>query len=166
MPQFNITLVLLISLLISACGYHLRADIDLPEGLKSIYVQGGSGQLRKIIKKTLRSSDGILAENAEAAALVIKVVKERMNRNVLSLNSRGRANEYELYYVLDFLLLDSEGKKLIALQKIEIHKDYFNDQEDVLGKNNEEGVIRDEMYRQAVQSIFRRARIALEKSSN
>jgi len=156
---------LLVSLLfMAACGYHLRGSIDLPEGLKSIFLQSASSQLKKIAKRSLRSSGGQLVNNAQQAGIVVQVVKERMDRRVLSLSSKGRANEYELTYFLDFMLLDTEGNSLAEKQKIEISRDYFNDQAEILGKNNEEGVIREEMYRQAVQSIINRSRIVLEKA--
>jgi len=166
MTQFKNIFLLILVVSISACGYQLRGKIDLPEGLKSIYLQGGSRQLKKIIKKTLRSSGGQLVGTVDDAGLIIHVVKEKMDRRVMSLSSTGRANEYELIYKLDFTLLDKEGKALSKLQRIEISKHYFNNQDEVLGKNNEEEVIREEMYRKSVQSIVNRSRIVLEKLEN
>ena len=157
------TLILITLLFVSGCGYHLRNTIDLPEGLKNVHVKGASGQLKKVFKKTLRSRDARLVDKVEEAGLVVQVTDERMRRTVLSLSSTGRANEYELYYVLDFILLDKEENKLSETQAIEITRDYFNDQEDILGKDNEERIIKDEIYRQAVQTIFNRSRFALEK---
>ncbi len=158
-------LLILALLWLSACGYHLQGSFDLPEGLKNIYIQGASAQLRSSLKKSLRSADALLLDQPENADVVIKVVNEKMSRRVLSLNERGRSNEYELYYVLDFLLLDAKGKVLTATQPIEITRDYFNDQEALLGKNNEEQVIRGEIYRQAVKAVLTRSRIALEKAA-
>lgn len=153
-------------LLIQACGYHLRSSgIDLPESLKSIYVQGASGQLKNNIKKVLRYSDAKLVKSKEAG-MIIKIVKEKMHKNVISLSPTGRANEFELNYVLDFILLDSKGKELYKVQSVEINRDYFNDQEDVLAKNIEENVIRNEVYRQAAQSLINQSRIVLEKINN
>ena len=157
------TFLLLTLLFVSACGYQLRGNIDLPEGLTSIYLQDGSGQLRKEIKRTLRSTEGKLVNSIEDAGIVVKVTRENMRRRVISLSNTGRANEFELYYELDFILLDAEGKALSEKQAVEISRDYFNDQEDILGKNDEEQTIRKEMYRQAVQTIFTRSRVALEK---
>ena len=157
------TFLLLTLLFVSACGYQLRGNIDLPEGLTSIYLQDGSGQLRKEIKRTLRSTEGKLVDSIEDAGIVVKVTRENMRRRVISLSNTGRANEFELYYELDFILLDAEGKALSEKQAVEISRDYFNDQEDILGKNDEEQTIRKEMYRQAVQTIFIRSRVALEK---
>ncbi len=166
MTQFKNVFLLILVVSVSACGYQLRGKIDLPEGLKSIYLQGGSAQLKKKVKQTLRASGGQLVDVIGDAGLIVSIKKEKMDRRVMSLSSTGRANEYELIYKLDFTLLDKEGKPLSELQRIEINKYYFNNQDEVLGKNNEEQVIRDEMYRKAVQSIVNRSRIVLDKLEN
>jgi len=166
MIQIKNIFLLTLLLFISACGYHLRGSIDLPEGLKRIYMQGASAQLQKTMKRTLKSSGGELVTSVEQAGIVVQVIKEKMDRRVLSLSSSGRANEYEIIYTLNFNFLDAEGMMLSEKQKIEISKDYFNDQEEVLGKDNEEQVIREEMYRTAVQSIVNRARVVLEKENS
>jgi LPS-assembly lipoprotein len=158
-------LILVFFVFISGCGYHLRESIDLPEALRNIHLEGGSGQLQRIIKRTLRSSNSRLVDDPKDAGLIVKIVKEKFRRRVLSLGANGRANEYELEYSLDFVLLDFEGKSLSEKQQIEISRDYFNDQEDILGKNDEEELIRNEMYRQVVQSILNRSRIVLEQSN-
>ncbi len=162
MTQFKTIFLLTFLLTVSACGYQLRGSIDLPEELKSIFLQGGSSQLNKAMRKTLKSSGGQLVDSATQAGLILQVLKEKMDRRVSSLSSSGRANEYELVYKIDFTLLDKDGNTLSKLQQIEINKSYFNNQEEVLGKNNEEKVIREEMYRKAVQSMVNRSRAALE----
>ncbi len=156
--------ILAILVFMSACGFHLRESIDLPEELKKIYMLGGSGQIRNVFKKTLRASDSRLVDDPKDAGLVVKIVKEKTRRRVLSLSSTGRANEYELEYKLGFELLDIEGKSLSDKQLIEISRDYFNDQEDILGKNDEERLIWTEIHRQAVRSIINLSRIVLEKN--
>ncbi len=163
MIQFKNIFLFTFVLMLTACGYQLRGSIDLPEGLKSIYLQGGSAQLKKQMRRTLKSSGGQLVDKSRLAGLIVKIDNERMDRRVMSLSPTGRASEYELIYQFDFTLLDKENKVLAEQQRIEINKDYFNDQEEILGKNNEEQVIRDEMYRKAVGSIVNRSRVVLEK---
>jgi LPS-assembly lipoprotein len=156
------TLLLISLLLISACGYHLRGSIDLPEGLKAIYLQNSSNQLRKSFKQTLKSIDGKLVETQKESGITIQIVKEHLENRVLSLSNTGRINEVELVYSLHFMMLNKKGKPLKEKQEIIIRRDYFNDQGDVLAKNNEDQTIRTEMYDQAVQSIIQRARVALK----
>ncbi len=156
-------LIFITFVFISACGYHLRSQADLPKGLDKVFLQGTSSEFSKIMKTRLKSSGVKLVDKLEQAGLIVQIEKEKMDRRVLSLSSTGRANEYELYFLLDFILLDAKGNILAEKQNIEISRDYFNDQEAVLGKNNEEQVIRDEIYNQAVESIITRAVAVLVK---
>ena len=130
-----------------------------------MYVQGASTPLRKEIKRVVKSSDGKLTKTADEAGMIINVLEEDMRRNVLSLNSVGKATEYELYYTLAFELVSAEGEVVLPIQRIEISRDYFNDQsgENVLGKASEETVIRGEIYKQVVRSVVDRSRSALRK---
>jgi LPS-assembly lipoprotein len=54
---------------------------------------------------------------------------------------------------------------LASRQPVEIRRDYFNDQQDVMAKEGEEAVIRNEMYQQAVRAIVDRARVVLEANA-
>lgn len=163
MIRIKSILILITLLFISACGYHLRGSTDLPEALKTVYMQGASNELRDAFKKTLRTSKGKFVDTVAQASLVVQIVEERTDRRVIALSGRGRVNEFELIYSLYFILRDNEGNVLSKKQRIEIKRDYYNDQGDVLGKNNEEQVIKKEMYYQVTKSIFHRARVVLEK---
>jgi len=82
------------------------------------------------------------------------------------LSSTGYSNEYELIYRLTFDLLDSQGQKLISAQTIEVTESYYNAQrsETLLSKDNEEIVIRQELYEEAVRMVIQRARAQLKKN--
>lgn len=150
-------------LLLQACGYHLRGVVDIPPEMKKVYVEGAGSALHKELRAALKASDGQLVASPEAAGIVIRVLRDDMRRRVLSLDQQGKATEFELNYSIDFLLLDSTGKILQEQQQVEINRDFFNDQVDILAKNNEEQIIRDEMYRQAVRTIVTRASAILKQ---
>ncbi len=158
----SVHLLLAMLLFLPACGYHLRGALDIPEPLKKVYMPGASANLQDEMRLSLQASGGQLVATPDQAELVIKVLRDEMSRRVLSLSSVGKANEFELNYNLRYLLLNAEGKLLTDQQVVEIHRDYFNDQEDILAKNNEENVIRQEMYRQAVRTMFTRVRAVLK----
>lgn len=149
-------------LLLTACGYHLRGSIDIPDEMKNIYMEGASSQLHREMKQSLRTSEGELVGVPAQAGMVIKILKDDMQRRVLSLDSQGKATEFELNYTVSYMLLDSSGNVLLEQQDLEINRDFFNSQQDILAKNNEEVVIRDEIYRQAVRTIVTRARAVLK----
>ena len=158
----NKLVILAFALLLSACGYHLRGALELPAGLKNVYLAGGSSQLQEQFNSVMKLSSVPLASSPEAAGIIVKIFNEDSQRRVLSLNSAGAANDFELGYSFDYELVDSKNKVLMARQPMEIKREYYNDQLAVLAKGNEEELIRNEMYQQAVRSIVNRARVALE----
>ncbi len=159
----SIIAVLVGILLLPACGYHLRGAMDVPQQMHKVYLEGASSALRGALLSSLRGSDAALVASPGEAGFQIKVIKDDMRRRVLSLNASGKATEYELNYTLVYVLLDEQGKALGKQQVLEVNRDYFNDQEDILAKNNEEAVIRDEIYRNAVRSMLMRASALLKK---
>lgn len=151
-----------VALLLSACGYHFRGAFALPAAMKSIYLEGGSGPLRDQFKQVMASSSGQLVSSRQGAGMVVRIVNEESNRRTLSLSSRGKSNEFELYYRLEYELTNAGNALLMTRQPIEIRREYYNDQQDIMAKENEEKVIRDEMYQQVVRTIVNRARVVLE----
>jgi LPS-assembly lipoprotein len=149
-------------LLLSACGYHLRGEIELPSELKSIYLEGASPQLREQFKIALESSTVQLVDTRAAAGMIITVSNEDTLKRSLSLGTGGRSNQYGLEYRLNYEITDTKEKVLQKSQPIEIKRDYFNNQVDILAKDNEEVVIRNEMYQQAVRSMINQVRTGLK----
>ncbi len=161
----NKLIILVLALLLNACGYHMRGAFELPDGLKKVYLEGGSPQLRDQFNRALKASSAKLADSPEGAGMIIRIFGEDSTRRVLSLSSRGRSNELELYYRLDYELANSANALLIDRQPVEIRREYFNNQQDIIAKDNEESVIRNEMYQQVVRTIMNRARVILEANA-
>lgn len=155
--RINRSFILIIALLTTACGYHLRGAYDL-SGMKTIFLQGGSPALREQLITVLKSSSGQLTDSPEKADLVLRIFDDNIDRRVLSLSQRGRSNEIELAGHLEYELLDAKNGVLVAREPIDFRREYFNDQQDVIAKNNEETVIRNEMYQQVVKTILNRGR--------
>jgi LPS-assembly lipoprotein len=156
---------LMMSLILSACGYHLRGAVELPKELKALYLQGASPELHQQFSKVMESSSGKLLSSQENAGIVIRFFDEKMNRRVLSLGATGRANDYELEYRLEYEFANAANAILMPRQVMEVKREYFNDQQDIIAKDNEETVIRNEIYQQAVSKIINRAKLVLEANA-
>lgn len=154
--------VLIMVLLLTACGYHLRGAFNLPEGLKKVYLQGGSAPLREQFSKTLQGSSGQLVKYSDSGGITVRIFDNDIKQRGLSLSAGGRSNEFELHYRLEYELRDSANKILLAREPLDIRREYFNDQQDIIAKDNEESVIRNEMYQQAVRSILGRISAVLK----
>ena len=139
--QVKKTVLLMMMLLLSACGYHLRGPLTLPTGLKSIYLESASPQLQEQFNASMKISSIPVANSSENASLIIRI------------------------YNLEYELVDSKNKILMARQPLSIKREYYNNQQAVIAKDNEEQIIRHEMYQQAVRSIVGGAKVALDASS-
>jgi LPS-assembly lipoprotein len=61
-----------------------------------------------------------------------------------------------LVFRLEYEVATPGGEILLPRQEIEIRRDYFNDQSSPLGQMAEEGLIRQEMQKEAAQLLLRR----------
>ncbi len=160
---FSSTFVILSVLFLTACGYHLRGAMDLPSEMKTIYLEGASAPLVEQFRKAIGSSSVQLVNSRAAAGTIITVSNEDTLKNASSLGASGRANQYNLVYRLNYEITDANDVQIVKSQPIEIRRDYFNDQQLILGKDNEEIVIRNEMYQQAVRTMINQVRAGLKK---
>jgi len=149
--------------LLSACGYHLRGNIALPDSLKRVYLSNASAELNAAALSVYKSASGELVKTASAAQLVIKIIDEHYQRRSISTGSTGYSNEYELNYRLQFELVNNQGKQLAERQTIEQSKNYYNDQNGTtfISKINEETLLRQELYVDAMRRVLARARAAV-----
>ena len=159
-------LLLIVAGWFAGCGFHLRKPVELPPGMNQIYVKGMTpGSLFVAhLNRTLKLSDGRVTNDLAAAGLVLKIFNDRMNRREVSLSQTGKANEYELTYILDYELQSPDGEKILPRQTIQVIRDYFNPQVNVIGKSSEENVIRNEMYKEAARTLLRRTEVALRRA--
>ncbi len=156
------TVLILCVLFLSACGYHLRGAIELPSELKNVYVEGASAALQEQFKLALQSSSVQVVNNRAEAGVVIVVSGEDSLKRSLSLGVGGRSNQYGLEYRLNYKVTDAKDVELIEPNSVEIRREYFNNQLDILAKDNEEITIRNEMYQQAVRTMINQIRFNLK----
>lgn len=157
-------LLLLLTISLSACGFHPHGATSLPLELKQVYLEGATPALREQMQQQLHQSNSQLASSRENASMVIKLFDEQFQRRVLSLSVRGKANEYELLYRVEYEIATPKDAILLPRQPLEVRRDYYNDQQAILARDNEETVLRNEMAQQAIRTMLSQARFTLEKS--
>ena len=151
--------VLLAAMLLSlsACGFRMRGAVQLPKGVKSVYIQGGkSSQLIQDIELSLEYAGVKLLKKAVGADAILTITNVRHKRRVLSVGTSGRALEYQLTLEVDVSLVDSKGTRLIPRETMRLTRDYRFDENAVLGKSSEESLLWKEMERDMAQMVLRR----------
>jgi len=147
----------------TGCGWRLRGsstlDVSLPP-LQLQFQQAGV-ELRRELGQSLDSA-GVSV--TDAAELVLIIHSESQGRRVLSVNSSGKVNEYELQYELLFSVRDGE-ETLVSNQRIRQQRDYQFDEAAVLAKGEEERRLFDFMRRMSIQSLMRRLQSLASKQA-
>lgn len=162
--RLNALLFLLLTTTLTACGFHARGGESLPAELKNVYLEGGSPALRDEMLQQLRTAHAHLVP-LQNASIVIKLFGERFQRRGISLSERGKTNEYELIYRVEYELATPKDTVLLPRQPLEIRRDYYNDQQAILARDNEETVLRGEMAQQVIRTLLNQARFTLAKSA-
>lgn len=157
-------LLVTLSLVLSACGFHLRGAVDLP--FDTLYVDsraapGVGAELALSVRTGTRTR---LATSPAEAAAVLQVVNEGREKRILSLSGAGRVREYELLYRVSFRLLDRNKQELLPTRQVELRRDMTYDDTQVLAKQAEETLLYNDMQGDAAQQIIRRV-AAVKRSS-
>ena len=155
----KLSLIAMLAAMLMACGFQLRGAADLPASIQTMYMQGinirdGFGlQLKRTLN---RNGIEVLSEYQEGAALMT-FTTNRLQRRVLSVGVQtAKVSEYELILDVVFDLSDADQNKLIENERFEARRDYQFDPQQVLGRDAEEELLRNEMYEQLSQAILRR----------
>lgn len=161
--RLNTLLLLLLTITLTACGFHARGGESLPAELKNVYLEGGTPALRDQMLLQLRTAHAQLVSR-ENASMVITLFDEQFRRRGVSLSERGKTNEYELIYQVEYELSTPKNVVLLPRQPLEIRRDYYNDQQAILARDNEENVLRAEMTQQVIRTLLNQVRFTLAKS--
>ena len=153
----NVLLGLLL-LLVAGCGFHLRGAAVIPESLKTMYIQGIDlhTDLGRELKRSLESNGVNIADDYSQGTAVLSILENKYDRRVLSVGSDAKVSEYTLYGRVKFKVSDGDGVILAEEQTVEAMRDFQFDQTQVLGKGNEEELLREDLNRQLVGGILRR----------
>ena len=148
--------ILLLVLTLSACGFHLRGTIELPAIYDRIHlVDKGYSDIGRPLSEALTTAGSQLVDSPARATSVVTLLSRGVQRKALNVGGK-QIREYELQLDVAFVVQDHQGKQLAEQQTVSIVRNFRNDPNDVLGKDNEETLIRQEMNQTAVMQILRR----------
>lgn len=145
-----------------SCGFHLRGQVELPRALEATYLSGipAGSALAQDLEVAIDGAGGKVVQDPAQATGRLVILDERADRRVLSVDSSGKVSEYELRYTVRYALRGPDGGELVPEQGISGTRSYRFDPTNVLGTEEEEDVLRDELRRHTVTRLLRRLRIA------
>ena len=158
-PLLRPLVMLLVALALSACGFHLRDALMLPDDLGPLRVVSPdpySPLAQSLSEALARAGATPAAEGATDNVATLRVVSERWGSTPLSVDQFGRAQEYTLRYAVIFRLNRADGSDLVPQQAIELSRDYISVPTNSSGAEGEREILTKELRREMVASVLRR----------
>lgn len=148
------SLLLIGSITISACGFQLRGVSNL--SFQTVNVQGATLSLSRELIRNLKANKIEVTSKVDDADVVLELIRESNSKRIQSLSGTGVVREFELYYQVSFRSRVAANPLWGNVQTINLRRDYSYNDEIVLGKAEEEARLNADMRSDAIREIIRR----------
>lgn len=154
----SLTVVFAILLALSACGFQLRDALTLPADLDPVKVLSTDrySPLAESLAMSLTRAGAAPATSDVANPAVLEILVERWGDTPISVDERGRAQEFNLRYAVVFELRNGDGTVLVPRQNIELARAYISSPTNSIGTEGERETLMRELQREMVASVLRR----------
>lgn len=145
MKKYLIPLFLVLCL--SACGFHLRGLIDVPEWLNNVSIisRDGNKELASVLKSQLEGYRIKVNPDPSLAKYWLIINKSNLQRQIISIGASTNPRQYQLILTIEFMLQSSKGQIIKAPRIISVSRQLTVNNDRILGSNDEESVLVSEM---------------------
>ena len=159
MRQFSrhfstVFVVLFLSVALAACGFHLRGQLPLPASISVIFLDAEQTDFTNELSKSLRSSGAEFVENPAQAKGILQIADEFAEREVLTLNTDGRATAFSLLYTVNYRVANAK-QELLKEGILTERRTYNLDPGQGTLQEVEENELLEEMYKELALKMVR-----------
>ena len=146
--------VLMMTITLMACGFHLRGLADL--SFEKIHINNQSLSISRDLNVSLKSNGVKVVKEPEEAQILVDMMNENTEKRILSLGGTGTVREFELFYRVSFRVKDASDELWGPPQMVEGRRDFSYLDTELLAKSYEEAQLYEDMRSDAVREILRR----------
>lgn len=148
------SLLVVLAISMSACGFHLRGQLPISDAANVIFVEGKSSDFKTDIEKRLVNNGASLVDSAASAKMTLQVSEPELTRTTKTIDERGKVNSYALAYSVTYALVDANDK-LVKQQVLTESRNYTFDSSRILQQEREERDLIDDMNDELVLKLVR-----------
>jgi len=155
LPVFMVGLMLLY---LSGCGFQLRGKATLPPGLEKMTITGLDmyDPLVVVLSRYLRANGVDVVANGDPKVAELRLSNFSQIKEIIVVAVDGTVREYRLISGVTIELKDKASGLNLPAERIGVTRDFLYNPDDVLGKSEEEKVLREEMIRDLARKIMER----------
>ena len=155
MRQLLITFfIVILSVFVTACGFHLRGQLPLSETVNMLYVDAQDGEFKSQLTEGLQRSGATVIGDPAAAKAILQIADEYMEREALTVDTDGKASSYKLYYTIDYVVADNK-QELLKEGAIVEERQYSFEVGQATRQESEEAELAEEMRKELVIKLIR-----------
>lgn len=154
-PALKMMLMVLLTLQVSGCGFHLRGESKLQTSFSTLALKGLEGHaFRQIVVGKLEKS-GVKLD--DAAPYTILLLDEDSERRVSAYSTRAKSAGFELKRAVTFKIIGPGEKEAdVPVTEMFSRRHLLFRQAEVVGKLDEESMLWQEMYQELAERIVRK----------
>jgi len=145
-------IALLMLLIISSCGFHMRGMTEI--SFKTISLEGKELSFTKNLKKVLNSNKVAIISSTENPELRVELLSEESEKRILSLSGQGLVREFEIFYRVRYRVKTIDSEIWSQENIIETRKDFTYSDSNLIGKEEEERQLNEAMRNEAITNLF------------
>ena len=156
--MLNRLIILLVSMSLGACGFHLRGANDIDLGLSEIYivVSDNYGDLHRMLNGAFTQAGVTVVASPSDLAYNLSVSGERHTRRAVATTQTISVSEYELRLEVGIELTNLSGEEIFPMSTLGTERIYTFDRASLVGSIAEEKLLLAEMRADLVNQIMRR----------
>ena len=149
---------LVLALLLSACGFHLRGMVDVPKWLSDVAIitQNGNMELVSMLKSQLDSYNIHVNSEPESAHYWLVIKQVDYQQQIISVGASTNPRQYQLSLSISFSLQTRKGRVIMPDKTVQVMRQFTSNNNRILGSNEEERVLLSEMRQEAVNQMINR----------
>jgi LPS-assembly lipoprotein len=147
-------------LALSACGFHLRENANLPPQMQHLHLTVSDQVFQRKLTRALESSGVTVEDNSGPGIAELRVPVAAFSTDSLNNGGYVRITEYAVHYLVQFDVVDANGQALLPLQRITMQREYSYDASNAVGNAAQVQELQRSLNDDAVQAILFRLEAA------
>jgi LPS-assembly lipoprotein len=163
MRACRILILLGLSLLVSACGFQIREEAELPPEMARtrILVEAENSVFARRVRLLL-SQSGVQFVGADQATAFLEIPLNSVQTEVLTIGDNARVREYRVSHTVRFRLTDADGREIIPWQTMRQAREISFDEQEILATSREQEYLKQDL----AESLSRQLVTRLQSASS
>ena len=143
--------------LVSGCGFQLQGTQGLPPEMARTYLSADDtySEFYRALSRALENNGVELTSTASEAGAVLHIRRDQTGQRVLSVSAQNVPREFEVFYTVSYDVR-FDGSIRSGAEDLTRTRDYTWNETELLGKAEEESVIRSALVDSLVATVLRR----------